>query len=270
MATRCAMEQRLELVKKEIRSLLESRKGGCTVSELQRDYKSFSGRECPFREFGHRSFREFVDAIPDVVRASYYQGREVLAAVSTKETAHVVKLIAKQKSAVKKKGSARPPLRRPRPLLGSFPFLSSSRPFGHSLRQPQRRTTTYTYPPAQHRTPLLDRTPPNPRSSNVPTWCQGRISEIVDSFSNGCSVHEMQSVYLSKYSEPINFGQLGFRTVFDMLESMYRYVTLKFVPGRGTCLFPVARNAARNANLSADGTSLFVLDVLEFSLVLIN
>lgn len=56
-----------EEAKKNIRSVLQSAKGGLTLHELRRDYNDFFFSELPGKEFGYHSTEDFLKDIPDVV-----------------------------------------------------------------------------------------------------------------------------------------------------------------------------------------------------------
>lgn len=57
----------LNLLKKEVRSLLIASKGGLTPVELEKEYRSMIGEHLPFRALGYQSTMELVMDMPDVV-----------------------------------------------------------------------------------------------------------------------------------------------------------------------------------------------------------
>ena len=246
------MEQQ-EKVKKEIRSLLMSQKGGCTMGELLRDYRNFNGRECPYRELGYASFREFIYDSTDVARSNYENGREVLVAVTTEETAHIAKMIARQRGKKTTKRGSGPPSRRPsasRPWstssmssLSSYPSVLSS----YGARQPFN----------QPRAPIgVEQSPRQPALPSTPQSVQRRIADVVARTPSGCSLDGLQAAYSAFYNGPINFKHLGYASFLQMLETMPKYVTLQYVPARGTCVFPVCtENPPRTRSHSSAGTS---------------
>jgi hypothetical protein len=258
-----AMEQMNE-VKKEIRSLLISQKGGCTMGELQRDYRNFNGRECPYRELGFRSFRDLIEEITDVARFSYENAREVVVAVTTEETAKIIRMIAKQrgKKTTSRRGSG-PPRGRPsppRPLpVPSMSSLSNNSSMPSSYSRPHKQ------PPSQARLApvgvrLTSRQPALPRvsqSSPIPQSLQRKIADLVAKTPTGCSEDELLAAYSNHFGRTINFKQLGFESFLQVLEAMPRYVTLRCVPSRGTCVFPVnTETPHRTSNRAVAGTSV--------------
>lgn len=263
----------MEKVKKEIRSLLLSQKGGCTITELQRDYRNFNGRDCPVRELGFSSFREFIDGIPDVARSSYENGREVLVGVTTEETAHIANMIARQRSVKKKsKKSWGPPSRRP--------YVSSSRPWSNSgfgsLSLSSSHSSTHRYSFSQPQRVVSHAVVPVPAAAarhltappSIPQSVQRRIADLVASFPDGCTLEELQSVFARQSPGGfINFKHLGFATLLKLLEAITKHVTLRFVPVRGTCVFPVLPESSQRRSYSSPaGTAL--LGVLVFMLFL--
>ncbi|KAL4217941.1 Tudor domain-containing protein 7 [Mactra antiquata] len=120
--------EKLQQVKSMVRSVLLSVKEGVPAARLQRDYEDMVGEAIPFRKFGFSSFENFILGIPDVVRIDRRGGDVICHGVHDDSTAHIKKLVSKQRSKKVKKpvrrprggGSAkfinRPPARRP-PLL---------------------------------------------------------------------------------------------------------------------------------------------------------
>ena len=92
------MEQ-LQDVKKRIRALLTSSRGGCSLRQLCVDYKEVTGDDIPYSALGHRSMMSFVRSIPDVIAIQMKpDGRAVLYAVPLEKTKHMSRMIARQKS----------------------------------------------------------------------------------------------------------------------------------------------------------------------------
>lgn len=60
-------EQRMNLLKKEVRSLLTPSKEGLTLCQLEQEYKSMIGKLLPLRMLGYHSVMELVKDMPDTV-----------------------------------------------------------------------------------------------------------------------------------------------------------------------------------------------------------
>ena len=58
-------------VKKNVRAVLLSKQGGVLVSNFTKDYKALLQEPLHFKDLGFTTIKEFIDAIPDVVRYVY-------------------------------------------------------------------------------------------------------------------------------------------------------------------------------------------------------
>ncbi|XP_039306153.1 tudor domain-containing protein 7 isoform X3 [Solenopsis invicta] len=83
---------------KNLRSCLISCKGGIKLDNLSADYRTVAGEPLPFRQFGYSSVEAFVRNIPDVTLTKKC-GELYVEAVPSKSTAHLTKLVSRQKSA---------------------------------------------------------------------------------------------------------------------------------------------------------------------------
>ncbi|NWU91923.1 TDRD5 protein, partial [Upupa epops] len=105
--------QRMEVLKKEVRSLLIAAKEGLTPSELEQEYLAMIGRPLPLHELGFQSALELVAGLPDVVSISPWKNGTVILkdflsieAIADETTKEIAKLVARQKSAGTRKKSA--------------------------------------------------------------------------------------------------------------------------------------------------------------------
>ncbi|KAK1796828.1 hypothetical protein P4O66_000918 [Electrophorus voltai] len=126
-----------ELVKKTLRAVLRSGKGGLPPSRLQAEYKELTGEAIPHRELGHATLDTMLRAMPSVVRVDRALSGEVMCyATAGKEMAHMTKLAARQHTAEK---TGRPQMvncqMRVKP---SAPFVLNANP-RTSLRQPDHQ-----------------------------------------------------------------------------------------------------------------------------------
>ncbi|KAM4603890.1 tudor domain-containing protein 7A [Polymixia lowei] len=90
-----------ESVKKMLRSVLQSSKGGVSVGRLQSEYRSLCGELIPLKQLGYPNLEEYLRTIPSVVRMEYRMGELTCFAAVCKETAHIAELVARQKSSKK-------------------------------------------------------------------------------------------------------------------------------------------------------------------------
>ncbi|NXU57762.1 TDRD5 protein, partial [Turnix velox] len=92
--------QLMEMLKKEVRSLLMASKEGLTPAELAQEYKAMVGRPLPLRDLGFKSPLELVAHMPEVVRVCpYKKGTFILKAIADETTKAIADLVARQKDA---------------------------------------------------------------------------------------------------------------------------------------------------------------------------
>lgn len=95
-------------VKREVRSLLLSLKGGCTPKQLQDDYLKIIGEPLPYRQLGFSSFTAFLESVPDVVRISGPRQARVLYGQANESTKHIARMVQSQRCPSKGRGRPRP------------------------------------------------------------------------------------------------------------------------------------------------------------------
>nr|XP_009937913.1 PREDICTED: tudor domain-containing protein 5 [Opisthocomus hoazin] len=99
--------QLMEMLKKEVRSLLMAAKEGLTPVQLEQEYKAMIGKPLPVRDLGYRSTLELVADMPEVVRVCPYEkGTFVLKAIADETTEAIAKLVARQKRSGKARKNA--------------------------------------------------------------------------------------------------------------------------------------------------------------------
>ncbi|XP_042256412.1 tudor domain-containing protein 7B isoform X3 [Thunnus albacares] len=127
----------VELVKKMLRAVLQANKGGVSLSRLQSEYKELTGEQIPHKQMGHNHLDALLTSMPSVVRMERNRsGEMVYFASGSNETAHVAKVVARQRSSKK---TGRPHLvntqMRVKPAA---PLVLNAKP-QTSLRQPNHR-----------------------------------------------------------------------------------------------------------------------------------
>ncbi|NXY74479.1 TDRD5 protein, partial [Glareola pratincola] len=99
--------QLMEMLKKEVRSLLMASKEGLTPAQLEQEYMAMIGRPLPLCDLGFQSTLELVADMPEVVRVcSYKEGTFILKAIADETTKAIAKLVARQRSAKARKSAA--------------------------------------------------------------------------------------------------------------------------------------------------------------------
>ncbi|XP_065504975.1 tudor domain-containing protein 5 [Caloenas nicobarica] len=126
--------QLMEMLKKELRSLLMAAKEGLTPAQLEQEYVAMIGRPLPLRDLGFQSTLELVADMPEVVRVCPYEkGTFILKAIADEATKGIAKLVARQKSAKARKNAvvkadAASPSKNPQsfPWKGRAPVLPAT------------------------------------------------------------------------------------------------------------------------------------------------
>ncbi|NXC12884.1 TDRD5 protein, partial [Corythaeola cristata] len=126
--------QLMEMLKKEVRSLLMAAREGLTPAQLEQEYMAMIGKPLPLHDLGFRSTLELVADMPEVVRVCPYEkGTFILKAIADETTKTIAKLVARQKSARTRKNAAAKadaasPAKNPRsfPQRGRAPVLPAT------------------------------------------------------------------------------------------------------------------------------------------------
>lgn len=96
------MEDLLTDVKCIVRSILVTEKGGMTIPQLEREYRSNEGQPVPYAKFGCRSIREFLNKISDTVRITNVNGEERVQAKGNSDLEHIDRMVKQQKPSATK------------------------------------------------------------------------------------------------------------------------------------------------------------------------
>ncbi|XP_070293925.1 LOW QUALITY PROTEIN: tudor domain-containing protein 7B-like [Salvelinus sp. IW2-2015] len=129
----------VELMKRMLRAVLAANKSGpgVSLSRLQSEYKALTGEQIPHKQMGHASLDTLLHSIPSVVHMERNRTGEMVCFASvSSETAHVAKLVARQRTSKK---TGRPQMvncqMRVKPAA---PLILNAKP-RTSLRQPDHR-----------------------------------------------------------------------------------------------------------------------------------
>ncbi|XP_031830738.1 tudor domain-containing protein 7 tapas [Nomia melanderi] len=87
---------------KNVRACLISSKGGVKLDHLNRDYKIILDENIPFKKLGYPSLVAFLSTVPGI-RTNERGGEYFIEAIPTEESAHISKLISRQKTTSTKK-----------------------------------------------------------------------------------------------------------------------------------------------------------------------
>uniref|UniRef100_A0A3Q3DRB2 Tudor domain containing 7 b n=1 Tax=Hippocampus comes TaxID=109280 RepID=A0A3Q3DRB2_HIPCM len=126
----------VELVKKMLRVILQANKGGMSLSRLQSEYKELTGEQIPHKQMGHSHLDALLASMPSVVRVERSRSGEIVYFASVdKETAHVAKVMARQRTSKK---TGRPHMVNTQMRVKPTALLVFNKP-QTSLRQPSHR-----------------------------------------------------------------------------------------------------------------------------------
>jgi len=90
-------EQKLLMVKIDLRSVLLGMKDGASLRQLHSEYETRVGNPVPFRELGFRNLADLIKNFPDVAYLDDCSGELKVYAVPDQNTAHIARMVSKQK-----------------------------------------------------------------------------------------------------------------------------------------------------------------------------
>uniref|UniRef100_A0A671UTZ2 Tudor domain containing 7 b n=1 Tax=Sparus aurata TaxID=8175 RepID=A0A671UTZ2_SPAAU len=222
----------VELVKKMLRAVLQANKGGVSLSRLQSEYKELTGEQIPHKQMGHNHLDALLASMPSLVRMERNRSGETLCFASgANETAHIAKVVARQRSSKK---TGRPHLvntqMRVKPAA---PLVLNAKP-QTSLRQPSHRgrgggrgggggrgaghgdfrqardmrdghLSFHLCFSSNHPAPLnLNESSGSDKGRPYnPQQVQGRIREILGKYSNGFWVSKLPQIYRELYKQDL-------------------------------------------------------------------
>uniref|UniRef100_A0A8D3CFL0 Tudor domain-containing protein 7B n=1 Tax=Scophthalmus maximus TaxID=52904 RepID=A0A8D3CFL0_SCOMX len=183
-----------ELVKKVLRAILQANKGGVSLSRLQSEYKELNGEQIPHKQMGHNHLDTLLASMPSVVRMERNRsGEMVYFASGANETAHVAKVVARQRSS-KKTG-------RPH-MVNTQMRVKPAAPLVLNGKTTDRGEIIG----------LIKRDAPLNLNENLssgkgkpynPQQVQGRIREILGKYSNGFWVSKLPQIYRELYKQDL-------------------------------------------------------------------
>uniref|UniRef100_A0A8C7CM38 Tudor domain-containing protein 7 n=1 Tax=Oncorhynchus kisutch TaxID=8019 RepID=A0A8C7CM38_ONCKI len=230
----------VELVKKMLREVLTANKSGpgVSLSRLQSEYKDLTGEQIPHKQMGHGNLDALLHSMPSVVRMERNRSGEMVYFASVSgETAHVAKLVARQRTSKK---TGRPQMvncqMRVKPAA---PLVLNAKP-RTSLRQPDHRgrgvgrgggsggggggrsggqhdfrqgrdmrdtqSEGKTNQSSNQNKPTHQNTPTTRKSSvpsESPQQVQGRLREVLNKYSNGFWVSKLPQLYRELYKQDL-------------------------------------------------------------------
>ncbi|NXI74332.1 TDRD5 protein, partial [Anseranas semipalmata] len=180
--------QLMEMLQKEVRSLLLAAKQGLTPEQLEQEYTAMIGRPLPLRDLGFRSTMELVAEMPKVVRVCPSgKGTFVLKAIADETTKEISKLIAKQRTSGKARSAAK--------KASASPSKNQ-----HSL-------------PPRGRTPIL------------PAAVKKELQDLLS--SSPLLLLDFNNAYSKRFGRTFQYMQYGFFSMFEVLRSVSDIIAIK-------------------------------------------
>uniref|UniRef100_A0A673XN64 Tudor domain containing 7 b n=1 Tax=Salmo trutta TaxID=8032 RepID=A0A673XN64_SALTR len=222
----------VELMKRMLRAVLAANKSGpgVSLSRLQSEYKALTGEQIPHKQMGHASLDALLHSMPSVVCMERNRAGEMVCFASVSgETAHVAKLVARQRTSKK---TGQPQMvncqMRVKPKYCSF-LKSKTRklwdatsaasvsvsppPVSPRLTSDGASLDTVSLTPTNFKENAVSGKPkphhypkdynPSPGGNYNPQKVQGRIREMLNKYSNGFWVSKLPQLYKDLYKQDL-------------------------------------------------------------------
>nr|XP_047929322.1 tudor domain-containing protein 5 isoform X3 [Anser cygnoides] len=182
----------MEVLQKEVRSLLLAAKQGLSPEQLEREYAAMVGRPLPVRDLGFRSTMELVAEMPKVVRVCPNgKGSVVLKAIADETTKEISKLIAKQRISSKARSAAK---------KASASAFRKQRSFSLGGRTPA-----------------------------LPAAVKNELQELLS--SSPLLLLDFNNAYSRRFGRTFQYTQYGFLSMFEVLRSVSDIIVVKQTRG---------------------------------------
>uniref|UniRef100_A0A8C7NGL6 Tudor domain-containing protein 7B n=1 Tax=Oncorhynchus mykiss TaxID=8022 RepID=A0A8C7NGL6_ONCMY len=199
----------VELMKRMLRAVLAANKSGpgVSLSRLQSEYKALTGEQIPHKQMGHASLDTLLHSIPSVVHMERNRTGEMVCFASvSSETAHVAKLVARQRTS---KTTGRPQMvncqmrvKPAAPLILNGRVWRQRKIEGKVLILPTNfKENAVSGKPKPHHYPKDYN--PSPGGNYNPQQVQGRIREVLNKYSNGFWVSKLPQLYRELYKQDL-------------------------------------------------------------------
>ncbi|KAM4655503.1 tudor domain-containing protein 5 [Amazona ochrocephala] len=182
--------QLMEVLKKEVRSLLMAAKGGLTPAQLEHEYMAMIGKPLPVRDLGFQSTLELVANMPEVVRiCTYEKGTFILKAIADETTKAIAKLVARQRRSAKERKSA------------------AVR--AHAV-SPQKNPQSF---PRRGKAPIL------------PATVKAELQDLLS--SSPLLLLDFHNAFFKRFGRAFEYTQYGFFSMFEVLRSVSDTIVVK-------------------------------------------
>ena len=245
-------------VKKILRALLLSAKGGCSVRSLVEDYKMIYGEPIPFKQLGFNTLMALLRDMPDAVAVrNRPEGAGVrLYGVPDKNTEHIAKMVELQKDSNKKKGHVCP----------------SSHPPTMSMITKRSASVSWA---SKGRDASLATKDGDSHEPKAPVAFQAQIKTLFQSYLNGIALRDFAEAFARRFGYYFSYKSWGFTTLEQVLASIPEVVTVETDSARHCKIVKLKKQTAvrRGGGLrrpsvnSVDGSELDKPEAVESELM---
>ncbi|GFW58127.1 uncharacterized protein TNCV_2742722 [Trichonephila clavipes] len=207
-------------VKINLRGVTQSRKGGVPLNQLQNDYKDFIGRDIPLKDLGYSSLEYFLRDIPDVISLKRDKDGVVVAeGVADASTAHIAKLISKQKTS--KSASTKPAVLY-RKKGNTLKTAKENQKSSHAKLKNMPVKTEGEFPEQCSKPGQL-----NPENHELKKSVLIHLKSVVQSCKGGVPLNRLDKDYRAFIGKNIPFKELGYDSLENFIRSIPDVISLK-------------------------------------------
>ncbi|KAM6080969.1 tudor domain-containing protein 5 isoform 8-T8 [Theristicus caerulescens] len=182
--------QLMEVLKKEVRSLLMAAKEGLTPAQLEQEYMAMIGKPLPLPDLGFSSTLELVADMPEVVRVCPYEkGTFVLKAIADETTKAIAELVARQR------------------------------------RSTRARKSTATKADAVFPSKNPQSFPRRGRAPVLPATVKAEVQDLLS--SSPLLLLDFDKAFFKRFGRAFQYTQYGFFSMFEVLRSMSDIITVE-------------------------------------------
>ncbi|NXL35564.1 TDRD5 protein, partial [Glaucidium brasilianum] len=175
--------QLMEVLKKEVRSLLISAKDGLTPAQLEQEYMAMIGKPLPLCDLGFQSTLELVADMPEVVKiCPRKEDTFILKAIADEATKEIAKLVARQRKCARARKSA-----------------AAKADAASPCKNPQSL-------PQRNRAPVL------------PAMVKAELQDLLS--SSPLLLLDFDKAFFKRFGRAFQYTQYGFSSMFEVLGSV--------------------------------------------------
>ena len=198
MASQLTDSEKLLKIKKTLRALLLSSKGGCSPRSLADDYRYLYGHPIPHKELGFSSLMDLLYHMKDVVVVQHRFEGTRLFGIADDSTRHIARMVARQSGGKK----------------------------GRSISVPNHPTVSMV---TRRGTSWATKDPPKPKP---PLTFQAQLKTLFLSYPNGVAVDDFSEAFARRFGYYFSYRGWGFSSLEHVLRSIPEVITVETEPAR--------------------------------------